>query len=31
MKIQRINLGELIKSMVEAKGMSQVQYEFQFW
>lgn len=26
MKIKRINLGELIKSMVEAKGMSQAQF-----
>ena len=26
MKIKRINLGELIKSLVEAKGMSQAQF-----
>ena len=26
MKIKRINLGELIKSMVEAKGMSQAKF-----
>ena len=26
MKIKRINLGEIIKGMVEAKGMSQAQF-----